>query len=279
VTRTAGLGLGLAAGFLSSYFGIGGGILVVPALALLLALPIKRCVGTSLAVMVPVALAGAAAEATFDLATTGGARFAARPIAFLALAPAAVLAAWTGRHALRRAPPTALRVAFGLLLILAGLRLAGLLDFHTASPWLYAAGGAPLLALPLLGLCAGLLSVLFGIGGGILIVPALQALFADLTFVEARATSLLVIIPTSLAGLAGHVRLGTIERKTAVALIPPATLGALLGVLAAKGSPETTSRLLFGILLCFAGARMLATSRQEAAGEAPVESPPSSRVP
>jgi uncharacterized membrane protein YfcA len=278
VTRTAGLGLGLAAGFLSSYFGIGGGILVVPALALLLALPIKRCVGTSLAVMVPVALAGAAAEATFDLATTGGARFAARPIAFLAIAPAAVLAAWTGRHVVRRAPPTALRVAFGLLLILAGLRLAGL-DFHTASPWLYAAGGAPLLALPLLGLCAGLLSVLFGIGGGILIVPALQALFADRTFVEARATSLLVIIPTSLAGLAGHVRLGTIERPTALALIPPAILGALLGVLAAKASPETTSRLLFGILLCFAGARMLATSRQEAAGEAPLQSPPSSRVP
>jgi uncharacterized membrane protein YfcA len=273
VTRPAGLGLGLAAGFLSSYFGIGGGILVVPALALLLAFPIKRCVGTSLAVMLPVAVAGAVAEAAWDLAATGGATFAARPVAFVALAPTAVLAAWIGRHVVRRAPPAALRVTFALLLVLAGLRLAGVLDFATESPWNYDAGGAPLLVLPLLGLAVGMISVLFGVGGGILIVPALQSLFADFTFVEARATSLLVIIPTSLAGLLGHLRLRTVDRPAARTLIPPAILGALLGVCAAKLSPETTSRLLFGVLLCFAGARMLWTARREKAAPLPAEPP------
>jgi uncharacterized membrane protein YfcA len=52
--------IGLAAGVLSGFFGVGGGVLIVPALIMLLALPMQNAVGTSLgALLPPVGLLGA----------------------------------------------------------------------------------------------------------------------------------------------------------------------------------------------------------------------------
>lgn len=53
------LGVGLMAGFFSGLLGIGGGVIIVPALVLLLGFAMKTAIGTSLAIVVPTALAGA----------------------------------------------------------------------------------------------------------------------------------------------------------------------------------------------------------------------------
>ncbi len=53
------LAVGLMAGFFSGLLGIGGGVIIVPALVLLLGFAMRTAIGTSLAIVVPTALAGA----------------------------------------------------------------------------------------------------------------------------------------------------------------------------------------------------------------------------
>ena len=98
-----------------------------------------------------------------------------------------------------------------------------------------------------LGLVAGVLSGLFGVGGGILFVPVLVAL--GLGQVEASATSLLAIVPTAGAGIWRQARYGNLRVRSALVLGVAALVGVEAGVRIATSLPEHTLRKLFGVLL------------------------------
>ena len=98
-----------------------------------------------------------------------------------------------------------------------------------------------------LGLAAGVLSGLFGVGGGILFVPTLVAL--GLGQVEAQATSLLAILPTVAVGAANQRRYGNLRPRTAVILGVASVLGVEFGARIATSMSETTLRRLFAALL------------------------------
>ena len=99
----------------------------------------------------------------------------------------------------------------------------------------------------LLGLGAGILSGLFGVGGGILFVPTLVAL--GLGQVEAGATSLLAIIPTAATGILRQRATGNLRARAAVILGAASIVGVEVGVRAAKAMDETLLRRTFGVLL------------------------------
>ncbi|MEP6892554.1 MAG: sulfite exporter TauE/SafE family protein [Gaiellaceae bacterium] len=98
-----------------------------------------------------------------------------------------------------------------------------------------------------LGLVAGGLSGLFGVGGGILFVPLLVAL--GLGQLEASATSLLAIVPTAAAGIWQQSRYGNFRMKPALVLGVASLVGVEAGVRIATSLPESTLRRLFGVLL------------------------------
>jgi uncharacterized membrane protein YfcA len=98
-----------------------------------------------------------------------------------------------------------------------------------------------------LGLAAGVLSGLFGVGGGILFVPTLVAL--GLGQVEASATSLLAIVPTAGAGIWRQTRYGNLRLRPALVLGVASIAGVEGGVRIATSLPEHVLRKLFGILL------------------------------
>ena len=107
----------------------------------------------------------------------------------------------------------------------------------------------------LLGLVAGVLAGLFGVGGGILFVPTLTWL--GLTQLHAEATSLLAIIPTVLVGVWRQNRYGHLRVRPAI-VIGVASIGAAVGgVQLAETLPEHVLRKLFAILL-FATAAQIA---------------------
>lgn len=105
-----------------------------------------------------------------------------------------------------------------------------------------------------LGLVAGVLSGLFGVGGGILFVPALVAL--NLTQLHAEATSLAAILPTVGAGIWRQQQYGNVRWRAAVVIGVASVAGVEGGVQVATSLPETTLRRLFALLMFITAANI-----------------------
>ena len=131
-----------------------------------------------------------------------------------------------------------------------------------------------LLPLLPLGILAGLLSGLLGIGGGLIFSPLLLAL--GLTPHQALATSTLAIVPTTLAGSWTHLRSGQVPRPAIAAIGLSAATGALLFSHAGAGLAGwqllTLQSLMYAVLAVVVG------PRQESTGPA-LGAPGSERVP
>jgi len=118
------------------------------------------------------------------------------------------------------------------------------------------------LASLLLGLIAGLLAGLFGIGGGLVIVPVLAMLFTahgfpkDLVMLMAVASSLATIILTAVSSVWAHHRLGSVVWAKVWRLTPTIMLGAGLGAVVAKQISTEMLRLILVLFLCYVGTQM-----------------------
>ena len=108
----------------------------------------------------------------------------------------------------------------------------------------------------LIGLAGGVSSGLFGVGGGIVMVPAMVYLL-NMNIKTAIGTSLIVIIPTALTGAVKHHQLGNIDWRMAASLVPLAILGGFLGAALTKSLPADTLKKLFGGFMILAGCRLL----------------------
>jgi uncharacterized membrane protein YfcA len=113
-----------------------------------------------------------------------------------------------------------------------------------------------------LGLTAGVLAGMFGVGGGILFVPTLLAL--GLGQVEAQATSLLAILPTVAAGAWNQQRYGNLRARTALVVGVSSILGVEVGARIATSLPEDTLRRLFAVLLFLVAAQLAWRARRSA---------------
>jgi len=104
-----------------------------------------------------------------------------------------------------------------------------------------------------LGLAAGVLAGMFGVGGGLLFVPTLIVL--GLNQHEAIGTSLLAIVPTVLVGTWRQSRYGNVRWRAAAVLGVAAAITAQGGAALAEALPATTLRRLF------AGLRVLVAAQ------------------
>jgi uncharacterized protein len=122
----------------------------------------------------------------------------------------------------------------------------------------------PTIALALvLGLSAGVLAGMFGVGGGILFVPTLVAL--GLGQLEAQGTSLLAILPTVLVGAWNQRRYGNLRVRMAVVVGISSVVGVEIGARLVTALPETTLRRLFAVLLFAVAVQLAVRARRRAA--------------
>jgi uncharacterized membrane protein YfcA len=118
-----------------------------------------------------------------------------------------------------------------------------------------------IVAAVVLGLGAGMLSGMFGVGGGILFVPTLVLL--GLGQVEASATSLLAIVPTAAVGAWRQRTYGNLRIRAALLVGVVSVAGAEVGVQIATRIDESLLRRLFGVLVvCVAAQLVTRTVRQ-----------------
>ena len=106
-----------------------------------------------------------------------------------------------------------------------------------------------------LGFVAGVLSGMFGVGGGILFVPTLS-LVVGLTHLEAQATSLAAMIPVVTVGAWRQNEYGHVRWKAALAIGPASAIGVVGGVVLADTLSDDTLRRLFAGLLVVIAARL-----------------------
>ncbi|MUL74682.1 sulfite exporter TauE/SafE family protein [Mycolicibacterium sp. CBMA 226] len=228
MTIVLALALGAAIGALLGLLGGGGSILAVPALVYVLGLDVERAIPMSLLVVGTASAVGAlpkirAGHVQWRLAAV----FAAAGI------PATFLGSAIGRHL----PQPALLVGFAMVMVLAGIRMlqdsSGIgtactvgdsgINWRRCAPRSIPAG-----------FLVGLLTGLFGVGGGFLIIPAL-VLMLGVEMPIAIGTSLLIIVANAVAGVLSHLGGTGIDWPIAAAFVGTAIVGSLIaGHLGAK---------------------------------------------
>lgn len=236
--------VGLLAGVTAGLFGVGGGLVIVPALVAFCRRDQREAVATSLLAIAPLAIAG----------VTGYALHGQIDILLAApLAVGAVIGAWMGVALLRRLSLRILRIVFAVATLAAAVRLLVVPGVPagevTHEPW-------QLAVLVPVGIGVGLLAGLSGIGGGAVMVPVLQLGFA-VSAALAKGTSLLVILPTSLVSGWRNRRaeLGSMRDASWIGLV-----GAGVTFVASAVSvrmPGTISDILFGCFLLVVSARTI----------------------
>ncbi len=232
---------GLAAGVISGLFGLGGGVVAVPAALWIAADGIKEAKAASLMVIV-----FGSTIAVLRHHRAGNVRW--RQGARLALG--GVLGSVLSSIVATDVSDSALAMAFGALMMLVGLRMATSAQ-PEARDWRFPG------ALFLLGFVAGTLTGFLGIGGGVVMTPGLALIGFPMH--AAVATSLVGVISNGAfaAVTQAFLGLGAAMLEVGVALAVGAMLGGRLGAKLALVTPQERLRRVFGAFLALIGLRFL----------------------
>jgi len=244
--------IGCAAGLLGGFFGVGGGIILVP-LLVWVGLGRHQAHATSLASFIIIAAAGALSFGVSGAIDVGFG---------VIIGVGGIVGSVVGASLMHRMSVRNLAIVFGLVLLLAALRMvAGAEPLHastgfdTTSLVLVAVG---------IGLVSGLFAGLAGIGGGVVIVPA-GVFLLSLDQHVAQGTSLLAIVLTAVAGSVVNLRNKRVRLNDSFIIGAGGVAGSLIGSRLALGIEGRTLSLLFGFLVLFVAIRTLYLSLREAA--------------
>lgn len=113
-----------------------------------------------------------------------------------------------------------------------------------------------LLELSCIGLASGLISGLLGVGGGVVLVPAIL-FFLPVDAHKAIGISLAVIVPTALSAAYRHFQYGNVDIGIAAIIAVGASVGAYGGATLANQLDPSMLRKLFGVFLVFMGVNLL----------------------
>lgn len=240
---------GLAIGGALGALGGGGSILTVPALVYGLGMPVRQAIPTSLLV---VGLTAAGAAAAHVRAGNVWFRTAA------VFASGGIVGSFTGAWVNRRLDETVVLGGLAVVMVLASIgmwRRAGRSEPVTTSEEPEVRDRLTRGSVPkVLGAGSGLgvLTGLFGIGGGFLAVPVM-ALVLDLPTPVAIGTSLVVIAVNAFAALIAHLGLGSVDMPVALAFAAGGLLGALGGRCVASRLSSGTLERAFAVFVLVIG--------------------------
>lgn len=238
------IAVGIVAGALSGLFGVGGGILMVPALVMAMGFDQRLAHGTSLAAVVPISISG-----MVSYAVAGEVDW----LIALCLAVGAVGGAVIGTNLLKALPHRVLAICFAALLLATAVRmLVGSGAAGEPAPLSLLGAGALVVA----GLASGILAGLLGVGGGIIMVPVMVVGF-DLTAALAKGTSLVVILPTAVMGTWRNIRNGNADLSVAVVVGLAGVVSAYLAGMLSVTLPDALANGLFAALLLLVAAQMV----------------------
>lgn len=250
--------VGIISGFLAGLLGIGGGLVIVPALMLILPLQglpadgiAHSAVATSLATVIVTSLVATYAHHRHQAVVW--------PV-FTRMAPGLLIGALSGALIAMALPGGMIRTAFGIFALLVALQMGSEWQPQPrtrmpAAPWL-----------ALVGTMFGMLSAILGVGGGTLTVPFLR--WGNILMKQAIATASACGFPIAVGGSLGYTLAESISGAVSGlsgAVYWPAAIGiALMSVLAAPVGARLTHTIstllltrLFALVLAIIGLRLI----------------------
>ena len=236
--------IGVAGGILSGVFGIGGGTIIVPALALWLSMPHKLAAGTSVAAILPTAAVGA---------TTYALQGSVDWVAAVCLALGMIIGAQVGSMLLAKLPVNAIQWSFMVFLAVVIVSMWFIVPQRDDEIQL---GFWPVAMLVVTGLITGILSGLLGVGGGIVVVPVLMMFFGASDLI-AKGTSLVMMIPGSISGTIGNLRRSNVDLRAAAFVGIAASVCVPFGSMIAVWIDPFWGNVAFSLYLVFIVGQML----------------------
>lgn len=238
--------IGFGVGAFSGAFGVGGGIILVPVLVLLFHMQQKNAQATSLVMVVFAATAGFVTYAVTDFV-------AWLPAVFILAG--GLIGSLLGSSVVRRTSDVRLQIGFGLLLVAVAIRMLWpTQDLSTTG--LPALSIVVVLAYVASGIAMGVLSALFGIGGGIILIPIVVTFFG-FSQQLAAGTSLAVMAPIALLGAWRQSRTGATDWSTGLRFGIASVPGGVVGAAVAVSVSGTVVRTAFALVLVLVALRML----------------------
>lgn len=255
------LGTGAFAGFSGGILGLGGAFIMTPVQYIVytdIGLPddlaILTAFGTSLLVVLPTAISGAFRHHR---------KKAVMWKAALTIGVISSISALGGATLASHLSGTVLKTAFGIILLLAGIRMVTAREPKckieaVSKPWLWMVWAIPI----------GLVSGIFGVGGGVVMIPVF-VLVLRFEMHSAIGTSLAVMILTSIGGIAGYIlngigvegrldfSIGYINLTSWLLLTVPSAVLVQAGAVIAHRIPRKPLMYIFIIILLFMSFRML----------------------
>lgn len=243
--------IGLAAGCMGSLLGLGGGIIIVPAL-----LEVARvfpelsmvtpaiAVGTSLVLV----LLGSF-SATLTYIRQKRVNFKKGALFFLGCSPGSLLGSYLASYV----QSASFYIGFGMMI----LTLSFLLDLKQRAAIVVEGDRVNIhpVLLGFVSVTVGIVSGLFGIGGGILLLPFM--LFSGFPIHLATATSGFIIFLSSFVGAATHVYLGDVHWPAVFCLGPGVILGGWIGACLSPGLRKKTLLRVLRLLLLLIGIQFI----------------------
>jgi uncharacterized membrane protein YfcA len=215
-------------------FGVGGGFLMVPLYVLWMGLEQRRSHATSLAAVLPIAAAGAIGYSASGYVDWNS---------VAALLIGSIFGALYGVKLLSQVSLKFLQLGFASLLYLSALRL-----IWSSAPHQLLEGTAAVGFLVVIGFFAGVMSGLFGVGGGIVMVPAL-IISSGMDSLTARGTSLAVIVGSAISGTIANLRKGNVDAIFAVLSGLAGVPATFIGVYLSQQIPQRAALILFSLIL------------------------------
>jgi len=252
---------GAVAGFAGGMLGLGGAFLMTPFQVIVYThmglnadLAVKTAFGTSLLVVFTTSISGA-----WRHSRQGAVNYKLA----LVMGSTGLVFGYIGSTLASHIPGNTLKIVFGVIGILAGIRmLLNLKEPETTEivkkPWLWALWAVPV----------GLLSGTLGVGGGVLLVPILVMAF-KFDIQKAAANSLAAIFITSIGGIIGYIvngigvsgrldySLGYIDIRSWVLLAVPAAIMAQVGAVTSRHISRKWLTYIFIVVLMYTGLHMI----------------------
>ena len=240
--------IGTIAGVLSGLFGIGGGIIIVPSLIYFLGFELTKANGTSLAaLLMPVGI--------FAVLTYRKAGYLRIKTSAL-IATGIILGVIFGSEIALSLPSATLKQLYGLFLVYVSIQFTGIYEIVRVKLFkLPPAVQHPenenynIFAMIALGIFAGVLSGLFGIGGGLIIVPALIGIFHYPAKLATAASLGALLLPVGLPGVVVYYNAGQLDILTAAIVAFGIVIGSIFGARIAINLPNKVVKQYFGAFL------------------------------